>query len=325
MDSQIPTDNVLRVCGLVRHFGEVKAVDGLDFKFRGGEVHAFIGPNGAGKTTTMRILATLDQPDAGDVIFNGHSAIAYPDRFRLHVGFMPDYLDTYPDMIVEEYLDFYARIHNIDTSFKAARLKDLTDFTGVSDLLERKVDALSKGQKQRLSLCRTLINDPAVLILDEPAAGLDPRARVELRTLVRQLADQGKAVLISSHILTELSEICDAATIIEDGQVRASESVGDLKKKVDKGNRVLVLLNTPSEERREDLVRSLLETPGVTSAETVRDGAAFTLDGEAESRARILSRLVGAGFEVTDFHVATSDLEDAFLSLTKSAHEKGTE
>ncbi len=315
--SVVPTTNLVEVRGLVRHFNGVRAVDGIDFTFGGGQVHGFIGPNGAGKTTTMRILATLDDPTEGEVLFNGRSVIDYPDEFRRHMGFMPDYLDAYPDMVVAEYLDFYGRVHELGPTKRKGRLDEIINFTTLGEILERPVTALSKGQKQRLSLARVLVNNPAVLIMDEPAAGLDPRARVQLRDLTRALADQGKAVFISSHILTELSEICDAVTIIEAGRLCASTSVRALQKQVDAGHRIAVTLHRPTDEQREALVRFLLETPGVVRAETSKGGATFAYEGEVPARAEVLKRLIAHDFVVTEFFSATSDLEDAFLSLTK--------
>jgi ABC-2 type transport system ATP-binding protein len=191
------------------------------------------------------------------------------------------------------------------------------DFTALGQILDRPVEALSKGQKQRLSLARVLINDPAVLILDEPAAGLDPRARVQLRDLTRALADQGKAIFISSHILTELSEICDAVTIIEAGKLCASKSIRALQKQVDAGQRIAVALHKPTLDEKEALVRFLLETPGVMRSEMSKRGAVFSYEGASSFRAEILKRLITNDFPVTEFYSATSDLEDAFLTLTK--------
>lgn len=309
-------ETLVEVKGLRRHFGDVKAVDDIDFSFRSGEVHGFIGPNGAGKTTAMRIIATLDNPDSGDVLVNGRSLINYPDKIRPILGFMPDYLDSYRDMVVDEYLDFYARAFKLEPHRRCERLGLVVEFTGLAELTNRPVAALSKGQKQRLSLARVLINDPQVLILDEPAAGLDPRARVELRNLIRVLADKGKAVFVSSHILTELSEICDAVTIIENGQVCASDYVNNLQRDIDNGLKVAVHLLEPSDTKRGELVRILAETPGVMKVEDEKHGASFICDGEPKNRVKILRLLIEKGFSVTDFHSDTSDLEDAFMHLT---------
>ncbi|MBW2260662.1 MAG: ABC transporter ATP-binding protein [Deltaproteobacteria bacterium] len=313
-----PSDTPLvQVKDLHRSYGKIKAVDGISFSISGSTVHGFIGPNGAGKTTTMRVLATLDMPDEGDVLFEGRSLMDYPDEFRPEIGFMPDFLETYVDITVEEYLDFYARAYRLSTRRKKKRLADVIEFTRLGKLLTRPAYGLSKGQKQRLSLGRVLINDPRFLILDEPAAGLDPRARVELRTLVRQLADGGKAVLFSSHILAELSEVCDSVTIIDGGRLCASDRVSGLQHQIDFGVKVNVVLDAPSGEEIERLVRALAEIPGVNRSEEALRGAWFSYEGEPEVRSGILTRLMEQGFKVTDFHTASSDLEDAFMQLTE--------
>lgn len=308
---------LLEVQELRRSFGNVKAVDGVSFTLRGGEIHGFIGPNGAGKTTSMRIMATLDMPDDGDVLLDGRSVLNYPDEARPRIGFMPDYLDSYRDMFVDEYLDFYARAYRLPPGRRRARLADVIEFTGLNGLLDRPVAGMSKGQKQRLSLARVLINDPDILILDEPSAGLDPRARIELRRLIQALADKGKAVLVSSHILTELSEVCDAVTIIEHGRICASDRIQNLQRKVDAGIRVAARLHEPTAEECLRLQRLLLEIPGVLRCEPDPAGAVFTYEGEHHHRAEILRKLIAAEFSVIDFHSMSSDLEEAFMSLTQ--------
>src|SRR5579871_440084 len=214
---------------LHRFFGKLKAVNNVSFKALPGHVVGFIGPNGAGKTTSMRILATLDLPTAGDAFVEGYSVVDDPDSVRRILGFMPDSFGQYPNVNVVEYLDFYARAYG----FKGAARRDAVErvmvFTELGKLADKPIDTLSKGLSQRLGLGRTLIHDPHVLVLDEPAAGLDPRARVELRELIHLLAvDLKKTVLISSHILTELSEICDSAAIIEAGRILACGTVDEI-------------------------------------------------------------------------------------------------
>ena len=308
---------LVEVRNLHRSYGRVKAVDGISFTISSSTVHGFIGPNGAGKTTTMRVLATLDMPDEGDVMFEGKSLVDYPDEFRPDIGFMPDYLEAYVDITVDEYLDFYARAYRLPADRKKKRLGDVIEFTRLGKLLTRPANGLSKGQKQRMSLARVLINDPRFLILDEPAAGLDPRARVELRNLIRQLADSGKAVLFSSHILAELSEVCDAVTIIDGGRLCASDRVSGLQHQIDFGVKVNVVLDSPSREDIARLVIALAEIPGVIRSEEAMRGALFSYEGEPEVRSVILARLLEQGFRITDFHAASSDLEDAFMQLTE--------
>ena len=205
----------VRIVNLKRYFGKTRAVDDISFEFTSGNVFGFVGPNGAGKTTTMRILATLDDPTEGNAYVNGVSLVDDPEKARRYVGFMPDTLPAHRDMTVHEYLDFFARAYDLRGAKRRTVVESIERFTNLEGIRDKFLLALSKGMKQRVSLARSIIHDPPVLILDEPAAGLDPRARVELRELLRVLADRGKAILISSHILTELAEICNGAVIIE--------------------------------------------------------------------------------------------------------------
>src|SRR5262245_9934382 len=214
---------------LHRFFGKLKAVNNVSFKAYPGQVVGFIGPNGAGKTTSMRILATLDLPTAGDAFVEGFSVLDDPDRVRKILGFMPDSFGRYSNMNVLEYLDFYARAYGFRGEARRDAVERVLAFTDLGKLSEKPIDTLSKGLSQRLGLGRTLIHDPRVLVLDEPAAGLDPRARVELRELIHLLAaDLKKTILISSHILTELSEICDSAAIIEAGRILACGTIEEI-------------------------------------------------------------------------------------------------
>ena len=195
-----------------------KAVDDLSFSFTSGEVVGFVGPNGAGKTTTMRMLATLDVPDSGDILIDGKSILDDPSLAHRAVGFMPDDLPNRSDTTVDEYLDFFGRAYGLRGKELADAINGVEDFTGLVSFRDKTLRELSKGMKQRVSLARALVHDPQVIVMDEPANGLDPRARIELRELVRALAEQGKAILISSHILSELEEMCTTSVIIERGR-----------------------------------------------------------------------------------------------------------
>ena len=209
----------IEVQHLTRVFGKAKAVDDLSFSFSSGDVVGFVGPNGAGKTTTMNIMATLDEPTAGDVLLDGRSILDYPDEARRRIGFMPDGLPSRSDITAHEYVDFYGRAFGLRRQALADAVARVEDFTGVAPIRDKVLSALSKGMKQRVSLARALVHDPELLIMDEPANGLDPRARIELRELVKVLGEQGKAVLVSSHILTELAEMCTSVVIIEKGRL----------------------------------------------------------------------------------------------------------
>src|SRR6187200_75982 len=218
-------------CKLNRVFDETHAVNDVSFEVYAGEVFGYIGPNGAGKTTSMRILATLDMPTGGDAFVDGFSVVEDPDRVRRRLGFMPDYFGTYPNVNVHEYLDFFARSYGLMGTERLRAMRYVMSFTKLDGLADKPISGLSKGMKQRLCLGRTMIHDPAVMVLDEPAAGLDPRARIQLREMIGQLAADGKAILISSHILTELAEMCDTVAIIEQGQLLAVGSVREIQKK----------------------------------------------------------------------------------------------
>src|SRR4051812_15351897 len=209
----------LIVRNLARMFGKVHAVDDVTFEVHAGQVVGLIGANGAGKTTMMRILATLDLPDRGTVHLGGVNVVERPTAIRRRLGWMPDHFGIYRDTTVGEYLDFYGRAHGYRDGELVRRLTDVIEFTELGALLDRPADAVSKGQAQRLSLARTLLNDPEFLILDEPAAGLDPKARLEFKNLVRLLRDRGKTLLISSHILSELGEMCDSLLFMDRGRM----------------------------------------------------------------------------------------------------------
>src|SRR5688500_8639484 len=222
------SEAMLQIGGLVRHFDGVHAVDDISFGVERGQVLGFIGPNGAGKTTTMRILATLETPQGGDARIGGYSVVDDPEKVRRMMGFMPDYAGVYANTTVTEYLDFFARAHNLRGEARRKAVANIIDFMGIGDLRDRHVESLSKGLKQRVALGRAIVHEPQVLILDEPAANLDPRARIEFRTLIRELAADGKTVLLSSHILTELAETCDTVTVIEKGRILASGTVREI-------------------------------------------------------------------------------------------------
>ena len=304
---------MLQVNGLVRHFGGVHAVDDVSFSVDRGQVLGFIGPNGAGKTTTMRILATLDTPQEGDARIGGYSVVDDPAEVRRITGFMPDYAGVYANTTVEEYLDFFARGHDFTGDARRKAVAHIIDFMGIGDLRDRNIESLSKGLKQRIALGRAIVHDPDVLILDEPAANLDPRARIEFRVLIRELASDGKTILLSSHILTELSEMCDVVTVIEKGRILANGTVQDVLERVRKGRRLSVRVVGPSDA----LERFLLEQPGVTNPHETGGRVRFEFDGSDEDQVQLVGRLVGAGFPVLEVSAHSAGLEDLFIEITK--------
>jgi ABC-2 type transport system ATP-binding protein len=313
------SEPVLQVDGLVRHFNDVHAVDDVTFSVDRGQVLGFIGPNGAGKTTTMRILATLDVPQGGDARIAGYSVVEQPDKVRRVMGFMPDYAGVYANTTVFEYLDFFARAGGLRGESRRRAVDTIVEFMVLGDLRERQVEGLSKGMKQRVALGRALIHGPQLLILDEPAANLDPRARIEFRTLIRELAADGKTILLSSHILTELSEMCDTVTVIEKGRILASGTVREIVDGLRQRRTLSVRLATPDPQ----LERFLLEQPGVVGVHEAGDVVSgfsrtlrFELDGDDQAQVQLIARLIAAGFPILEFSAHSAGLEDVFIEIT---------
>lgn len=301
---------------LHRFFGDTKAVNDISFEVMAGQVFGFIGPNGAGKTTSMRILATLELPDYGDALVDGFSVINDPDRVRKRLGFMPDGFGVYPNMNCIEYLDFFARSYGLVGRHRTAALRHTLSYTGLDKLAEKSIRGLSKGMRQRLCLGRAMIHDPAVLILDEPANGLDPRARIELRHMIRGLAAEGKALLVSSHILTELGEMCDTIAIIEQGQLVVTGSVADIQAKLRPHVDVIVRL-----QGRGEAMGAWLEHIEYVSQIQASDRLVrFQMqNGKEPAQVDMLRRLVQADFPILEFSTESRSLEDVFMQITTGA------
>ncbi len=309
----VATNSMIELRRLHRYFGSTHAVDDVSFEVPRGTVFGYIGPNGAGKTTSMRILATLDLPNYGDAMIDGFSVINDPDRVRRRLGFMPDYFGTYPNVNCAEYLDFFARAYGLVGKERHQAIQYTMGFTGLDKLAEKPIRGLSKGMKQRLCLGRAMIHDPSVLILDEPAAGLDPRARIELREMIRELADRGKTVLVSSHILTELAEMCDRVGIIEQGKLLATGSVEEIQQGFTPLSEVRLRVLGGGQQLREWLdgrsdVQNIL-----VDGELVR----FNHEGGREAQADFLKELILAGFRITEFGSQQKSLEDVFMHVTR--------
>jgi len=309
---------VLEVDRVSRFFGKLRAVDDVSFAAYPGQVMGFIGPNGAGKTTTMRILATLDVPTAGDAFICGYSVVDDPDQVRRLLGFMPDSFGKYANTSVVEYLDFFARAYGYEGAKRRDAVERVLVFTELRKIADKAVTTLSKGMSQRLGLGRTLIHDPQVLILDEPAAGLDPRARIELRELIRLLSTQlRKTVLISSHILTELGEICDSAAIIEAGRVLAAGTVEELQSTPRRQRSGRSALTVRVLGDADPVERWLLQQPFVVATEGGGSAVAVDFEGDEAARSELLRGLVAEGFPVVEFGGKVESLEDAFMAITK--------
>lgn len=308
----LPKVPAIRVSNLHRSFGDVHAVNDVSFEIAQGQVVGFVGANGAGKTTTMRILATLDYPTSGTGEILGVDVVDYPGEIRKILGWMPDHFGTYDYMTVIEYLDFFARALGYKGEERLERVQEVMDFTELDKLADRLINTLSKGMGQRLCLGRALIHDPEVLILDEPAAGLDPKARVELKHLIRILAEDGKTIFISSHILSELGEMCDELLFINRGKVVHHGSAEDLKK----GAREGVLIKVELDGKSEQLEQWAAMSPHVKFIESIRNGGRLEVDSsEPEVIAAVLKKMVNDNLPVVEFRKEERALEDVFIEI----------
>lgn len=308
--------SIIETQGLTKWYGKRLAVDGLTFTVEAGAVFGFVGPNGAGKTTTMRMLATLLRPTAGEAWVAGHSVRKERHEVRRAIGYMPDFFGVYDDMKVWEYLDFFAACYDIPPATRRKLTDDLLELVELAHRRDDYVDALSRGMKQRLCLARALVHDPQVLILDEPASGLDPRARVEMRELLRELQAMGKTIFVSSHILSEIEEVCTHIGIIEAGRLVAAGTLEEMQQRVQVHRVVKVGLTGRSAE-----ARAWLENrPHVLSVESLKNDdetLRFAFAGDDEALMQLLRDLVAAGFPVLTFRQEAGDLEDVFMRLTK--------
>ncbi len=303
----------VNILNLRKDFGITRAVDDISFSFSSGQIIGFVGPNGAGKTTTMRILATLDEPTSGDAKIDGVSIVEVPEKARRLIGYMPDALPMHRDISVHEYLDFFARAYGLTGTQRRQVIGNIEEFANLTGIRDRTLFALSKGMKQRVSLARALLHDPPVLVMDEPASGLDPRARVELRELLRILSGQGKAILISSHILTELSEICDGAVIIEQGRIITAGTLQEIAKPdVEQHTFLIRSLN-----QQDDLYKSLLLIPSVEAVNRLGNEIEVRIDGSEETCSDLLENLIRDGYRIVEFKQHNGDLESVFMNVTK--------
>jgi len=305
---------VIRTSNLNKKYGDFIALKGISLNVRQGDIYGFIGPNGAGKTTTIKILTTLLEPTGGDATVNGLSVWDNKEEIRGLIGYMPDAFGVYPDMTVTEYLHFFAAAYGIPRSERGGLvdgLLELTDLTYKEDAL---VDSLSKGMQQRLGLARALVHDPKVLILDEPAAGLDPRARVELREILRELQSMGKTILLSSHILSELQDICNRVGIIERGQLVAEGSVDEILDQLS-GTGTYAIRTTDDERARQLLEGNAL----IKGIELDADEKTLVVEfADHDSDVALLSKLLAdEGLGLRHLAKARVSLEDAFMKLTK--------
>ena len=312
---------VVETRGLVKRYDDDLAVAGIDLLVGPGEIYGLVGPNGAGKTTTMRILATLLSPTAGEACVTGIPVTADPNEVRRRIGYMPDFYGVYDDLRVWEYLDFFARCYGVPANRRGPMIGELLEIVDLGAKRDAYVESLSRGMRQRLCLAHTLVHDPALLILDEPASGLDPRARVEMREILRELRGMGKTILVSSHILPELGEMCTGVAIIDHGRVLRSGTIAEIERSLRAS--ALLRIELIGDEAERDLATAWLgNEPGVTDvlpAEPAEPPAVrldVSFDGQADAQADLLRRMIESGHRVVGFSQATTDLEEIFLKVT---------
>ncbi|QDX94560.1 ABC transporter ATP-binding protein [Brevibacillus laterosporus] len=304
---------MIQTQNLSKQYGKFEALKNVNLSIQKGRVYGFIGPNGAGKSTTMMILATLLPATSGKAYVGGYDVEKEPKEVKQLLGYMPDFFGVYDNLKATEYLDFYARAYNIPARNRSNLIADLLDLVNLSNKADAYVDHLSRGMKQRLGLARCLVHNPEVLILDEPASGLDPRARIEMREILKKLQGMGKTILISSHILPELAELCDEIGVIEKGQLIANGAVNEVSTET-RGISIMQLKTLGNLELAEQI---LLASPFVKRLDNKNSHFRFHFTGSPEEKVVLLQQLMQANVPVTHFADSQENLEDVFLAITE--------
>ncbi len=315
---------IVETINLTKRYGELVALNNLNLTINEGDCFGFIGPNGAGKTTTIKILATLLKPSSGQANVAGLTVGFQNRQIRPVVGYVPDFMGAYEDMVVTEYLEFFAAAYNIHGAQRKKVVHDVLELTDLGYKATAEVNSLSRGMQQRLSVARVLLHDPRVLLMDEPASGLDPRARIEMRELLKELRRMGKTILISSHILPELAEMCNVVGIIERGQLLFSGGVDEILRRAKVGH----VLHVGVTDKAEEATKLLLKIPGVKkvtpapeeASDNARTGKVLQVsydDGAGSTFTDIPNILMNNGFRLTKFAEEPVNLETAFMRLTK--------
>jgi ABC-2 type transport system ATP-binding protein len=306
---------IIEARGLVKRYPGTLAVGGVDLEIEAGEIFGLVGPNGAGKTTMLRMMATLLEPTSGDALIGGESVRRNPQAVRRVLGYMPDAFGVYDDMKVWEYLDFFGRCYGLGPAQRKRMINDLLELVDLAAKREAYVQSLSRGMQQRLCLAHALVHDPQVLLLDEPASGLDPRARVELRELLRELRTLGKTIVISSHILPELEELCTSVAIVDRGRVLAAGTIADIGQKLRVGEvlRVRVL----GDEAAVEAARAWFELqPDVLTASMDSGLIEIGFRGDEAGAAKLLASAVSSKIRIASYSPAATDLQELFLQVT---------
>ena len=311
---------IIETKSLVKKFGEFTAVSDLSVEVPAGSIYGFVGPNGAGKTTTMRILTTLSRPTAGEAWIGGYSVLNDRRAVRQSIGYMPDEFGVYDDLRVWEYLDFFAACYDIPEGERRQLIGDLLELVDLSHRREDMVDKLSRGLKQRLSLARTLAHDPSILILDEPASGLDPRARIEIRELMAELAKMGKTIFFSTHILSDVDNICTHVGIIESGKMVMQGSIDEMKAQLTPNREIIVTVkNNEVAEQVKSLMSTVADVLDVKIIEPKGERSRVQIDfgGDDDGVAAINQKLSSESISILGFTEETKDLESLFMGVTK--------
>ncbi|NLS95976.1 MAG: ABC transporter ATP-binding protein [Planctomycetaceae bacterium] len=307
---------------LTKVYGQLTALDGLSFELEQGRILGLIGPNGAGKTTAIKILVGLARATRGRASIAGCDCLHHPKKIKRLVGYMPDTFGSYDNMRVWEYLDFFGAAFGIRRSQRRGRIEDVMETTGSTYMRDRYVESLSHGMKQRIGIARTLLHDPSVLILDEPANGLDPQARIEMRQILLRLAELGKTLIVTSHILPELSRICDVVAILNRGKLEAFGTLNDIMRKVSQKRTLEVQLGSGDGlERVAGMVREFVEPEAEITESPSEAIVRFRTSKPESEMGSLLASLISANIAVTQFREIPADLEDAFLSVTRHAEE----
>mgnify|MGYP000888372281 FL=1 len=309
---------MLKIENLVKTYGRFTAVDHLNLDLTQGDIYGFVGPNGAGKTTTMRIAATLMKADSGDVWVGGINAMEHPVQVRGKLGYMPDFFGVYDNLKVREYMDFYGSCYGLSRQERMVRTGELLELVELQKKKDNYVDSLSRGMKQRLCLARSLIHNPGLLILDEPASGMDPRARIEMKGILRALKEMGKTILISSHILPELAELCTHIGIIEKGKMVYSGEVGDIMRRIT--GKTWLKIEVLSDV--EKAVRILREQPSTGEIQAEGQTLEVGFSGREEDLAELLRILVAGEVPVVSYAREEGSLEEVFMEVTKGYEDE---
>lgn len=307
---------MIQTINLTKRYGDLMALANLNLEIEEGDCFGFIGPNGAGKTTTIKILATLLKPTWGEARVGGLSVGPVNARqVRSIIGYVPDYFGSYEDMVVKEYLEFFAASYDIHGEQRNRVIGDVLDLTDLAYKSEAEVNSLSRGMQQRLSVARVLLHDPKVLLLDEPASGLDPRARIEMRELLKELHRMGKTILISSHILLELADLCNKVGIVEQGQLKFVGTMQEIINKARSG--AAAVLHVGVAERSAEAASLIAQVPGVAETEITNSHIRVSLEPGGADPAEIARRLIGNGFALNRLEEEKVNLETAFMRLTQ--------